>query len=87
MSKQERFVDIYTLDDLTALVNHNFQAFDKRVGKLARRSRTATVFAVAVFAVAAIGCAVLSEMERRKQEEQIYQLTVRVKKLERSEGE
>lgn len=61
MSKQERFMDIYTLDDLTALVNHNFRAFDKRVEKLARRSR--------------------------KQEEQIYQLTVRVKKLERSEGE
>lgn len=82
MSKQGRLVDIHTLDDLTTLVNHNFRAFDKRVGKLARRNRTATVFAVA-----AIGCAVLSEMERRKQEEQIYQLTVRVKKLERSEGE
>lgn len=34
-----------------------------------------------------IGCAIWSEIERRKQEEQIYQLSVRVKKLERGEGE
>ena len=34
-----------------------------------------------------IGCDIWSEVERRKQEEQIYQLSVRVKKLERGEGE
>ena len=31
MSKKGKFVDICTLEDLTALVNHNFQAFEKRV--------------------------------------------------------
>ena len=34
-----------------------------------------------------IGCVIWSEVERRKHEEQIYQLSVRVKKLERGEGE
>lgn len=34
-----------------------------------------------------IGYVIWSEVERRKQEEQIYQLSVRVKKLERGEGE
>ncbi len=34
-----------------------------------------------------IGCVIWSEVERRKQEEQIYQLSGRVKKLERGEGE
>lgn len=38
-------------------------------------------------AIAAIVCAVASEVERRKLDEQVYQLTVRVKKLEHSEGE
>lgn len=37
--------------------------------------------------LASIGCAIWSEVKRRKQEEQIYQLSVRVKKLERGEGE
>ena len=82
MSKKGKFVDICTLEDLTALVNHNFQAFEKRVAKLSRKSSMLTVLAIAAF-----GYAVWSEMERRKQEEQVYQLSVRVKKLEYSEGE
>lgn len=39
MSKKGKFVDICTLEDLTALVNHNFQAFEKRVAKLDRKSK------------------------------------------------
>jgi hypothetical protein len=38
-------------------------------------------------ALAAAGLAVWSELERRKQEEQLYQLSVRVKKLEYGKGE
>ena len=34
-----------------------------------------------------VGCFLWSEVGRRKQEEQIYQLSVRIKKLERSERE
>lgn len=40
-------MDICTLEDLTALVNHNFQAFEKRVAKLSRKSSMLTVLAVA----------------------------------------
>ena len=47
MSKKGKFVDICTLEDLTALVNHNFQAFEKRVAKLSRKSSMLTVLAVA----------------------------------------
>lgn len=82
MSKREMTMPIRTLDDLTDLVNHNFQTFEKFCNKLAGKNRRLTVLTMA-----AIGCAVWSEVERRKQEEQIYQLSVRVKKLERSEGE
>ena len=79
MSKKGKFVDICTLEDLTALVNHNFQAFEKRVAKLSRKSSMLTVLAVAaVMALAA---------ENRKREEQVYQLSVRVKKLEYDKGE
>ena len=46
------------------------------------RNRSATMLALAAF-----GYAVWAEMERRKQEEQVYQLSVRVKKLEYGEGE
>ena len=50
--------------------------------KLTRRNRS-----IAVLAIAAFGYAVWAEMERRKQEEEVYQLSVRVKKLEYGEGE
>lgn len=82
MSKKGKFVDICTLENLTALVSHNFQAFEKRVAKLSRKSSMLTVLAVAavmgVYALAA---------ENRKREEQVYQLSVRVKKLEYDKGE
>lgn len=78
MSKKGKFVDICTLEDLTALVNHNFQAFEKRVAKLSRKSSMLTVLVVGVYALAA---------ENRKREEQVYQLSVRVKKLEYDKGE
>lgn len=40
-----------------------------------------------LLAAVSLGVAVLSEIECRKQEETIYQLSVRVKKLENREGE
>lgn len=82
MGKKGKFVPVSTLGDLTDLLNHNCQALEKRLTKLARRNRS-----VSVLAIAAFGYAVWSEMERRKQEEQVYQLSVRVKKLEYGEGE
>ena len=77
MGKKGKFVPVSTLGDLTDLLNHNCRALEKRLTKLARRNR-----GVAVLAIAAFGYAVWSEMER-----QVYQLSVRVKKLEYGEGE
>lgn len=81
MSKKGKFVDICTLEDLTALVNHNFQAFEERC-QLSRKSSMLTVLAVA----AVVGVYALAA-ENRKREEQVYQLSVRVKKLEYDKGE
>ena len=55
------------------------------LAKLNKQSRSNKAFKA--IAVIAAGCAILSEIERRKLEEQVYQLSIRVKKLERSEGE
>lgn len=82
MSKRGRIVDISTLGDLTALLNHNCHVLEKRLGKLNTRCNLLMIGLTA----AAMGLAVL-ERERRKQEEEIYQLSIRVKKLEYGEGE
>ena len=52
------------------------------LAKLNKQSRSNKVFEA--IAVIAAGCAILSEIERRKLEEQVYQLSIRVKKLERA---
>lgn len=75
-------MSIGTLGDLTALINHNFQVIDKRMNKLFRKNRSVTIMALT-----AIGLAIWSETERRKQEEQIYQLSIKVKELEYGKGE
>ncbi len=53
--------------------------------QLKKQARSNT--ALKALAIVSIGCAIWSEIERRKQEEEIYQLTIRVKKLERNEEE
>lgn len=77
MGKKGQFVPVSTLGDLTELLNHNCRVLEKRLTKLTRRNRS----------IAAFGYAIWAEMERRKQEEEVYQLSVRVKKLEYGEGE
>ncbi len=82
MSRKGKFMSINTLGDLTRVVDHNCRVIDKRLNKLCRKNRRS-----AVLAVVAIGCAIWSEAERRKQEEKIYQLSIMVKKLERTDEE
>ncbi|NCE64132.1 hypothetical protein D1159_05905 [Pseudoflavonifractor sp. 524-17] len=55
------------------------------LAKFNRQNRSNRAFKA--IAVIAAGCAILSEIERRKLEEQVYRLTIRMKKLEHSEGE
>ena len=54
--------------------------FCKQMQRQARSTKMFKLLAAMVFAAA-------TEVERRKLEEQVYQLSVRVKKLERGEGE
>lgn len=82
MVKAKKPVPITSMGDLVDLVNHNCDIFERRIKKLAKSTRS-----LKVLCVAAIGYAVYSAIEYKKQEEQVYQLSVRVKKLENSEGE
>lgn len=79
---KESVMSVSTLGDLTALMNHNFLVADKRMSKLFRKNRSVTVLALT-----AIGLVIWSEVERRKQEEQIYQLSIKLKELEYGKGE
>lgn len=82
MAKKKKPVPIKTMGDL--LVNHNVECdfFDRSIKKLTKKNRS-----LKVLCVVAIGCAVYTAIENRKQEETIYQLSIRVKKLENSKGE
>ncbi len=73
---------IRSMGDLVDLVNHNCEVFDRRTKKLAKSTRN-----LKVLCVVTIGYAVYTAVKSRNQEEQIYQLSVKVKKLERGEGE
>ena len=53
--------------------------------QMQRQARSTKMFKL--LAVGAMVLAAATEVERRKLEEQVYQLSVRVKKLERGEGE
>lgn len=82
MAKKKNIVPINSMRDLVDLVNHNCELFDRRTRKLAKGNRN-----LKVLCLMAIGYAIYTGIQCRKQEEQIYQLSVRVNKLEQSEGE
>ncbi len=80
MKKVEKTLIVRTMGDVVELVNRNVDCFNRQLRKLSKKNRRLTILAVA-----AIGCAIWSESERRKQEEEVYRLSVRVKKLEHFE--
>lgn len=82
MAIKKNTVPISSMEDLVNLINHNVEVLDRRTRKLAKSSRS-----LRVLCMFAIGYAIYAAVENRKQEEKIYQLSVRVKKLERDEGE
>lgn len=82
MAKKTKSVPIASMGDLIDLVNHNCDLFDRRTKKLAKSGRK-----LKVLCVLSIGYAIHTAIKCRKQEEQVYQLSVRVNKLEQSEGE
>ena len=79
MAKKKNIVPINSMQDQ---VNHNSQVLDRRTKKLVRSARN-----VKILCFIAVGYAIYTAIECRKQEEQIYQLSVKMNKLEQSEGE
>lgn len=83
MAKNNKKVMIVkTLEDTVELVNHNSLALEHTIQKVAKRNR-----GLKILSVVAIACAVCTAVECRKQEEELYKLSIRVKKLENKEGE
>lgn len=82
MAKKKNIVPINSMRDLVDLVNHNSQVLDRRTKKLVKSARN-----MKILCFIAVGYAIYTVIEYRKQEEQVYQLSVRVNKLEQSEGE
>ena len=82
MARKKNIVPVNSMRDLVDLVNHNSEVLDRRTRKLGKKSRN-----LKVLCVIAIGYAIYAAVENRKQEERVYQLSVRVQKLEQGEGE
>ncbi len=82
MAKKKNIVPINSMGDLVDLVNHNSTVLDRRTKKLAKSTRN-----VNVLCFIAVGYAIYTTIQCRKQEEQLYQISLKVKKLERDEGE
>lgn len=82
MVKKKNIVPINSMGDLVDLINHNSNVLDRRTKKLAKGNRN-----LKVLCIMAIGYAIYTGIQCRKQEEQIYQLSVKMNKLEQSEGE
>ncbi len=83
MAKKKKSVaPIRSMGDMVALVNHNCDLFDRQIKKLAKSNHN-----LRLLSVVAVGFALYTAVECRKQEEKVYQLSVRVQKLERGEGE
>ena len=82
MAKKKNIVPINSMGDLVDLINHNSNVLDRRTRKLAKGNRN-----LKVLCLMASGYAIYTGIQFRKQEEQIYQLSVKMNKLEQSEGE
>lgn len=80
--KKLETMSISDLKDLLNLVNHNAEVSDRVFRKFMRKNRTAKMLGAT-----AIVCAVYTAVKFYKQEEELYKLSVRVKKLENKEEE
>ena len=82
MLKKKNIVPIASMSDLVDMVNHNSEVLDRRTKKLAKSTRNTKILCFI-----AVGCVICTAIKCRKQEEQCYQLSIKVKKLERNEEE
>ena len=84
MARKKKIVSvpIRTTEDLLNLINHNVDATEKALAKLSRKNRR-----LGVVSAVAIVFALCAASECRKQDEELYKLSIRVQKLENKEGE
>lgn len=80
--KKDNIMVVKTLEDVVSLVNHNTEVLDRSIRKVARSSRKWKALGVLV----AIG-AIYTAVECRKQNEELYRLSLKIEKLENKEGE
>lgn len=75
-------VPVHNLADLVEIVNLNADSFGRQIKRISKNSRRISVLSGVVAALV-----IYSTNQRQKLEEQIYQLSLKVKKLERDEEE
>ena len=81
--KKEKVMIVKTLGDAVELINHNTTALEHAIEKVAKKKNRGLKF----LCIAALACAVYTAVECRKQDEELYRLSIRVRKLENEEGE
>ena len=81
-TNSNRTMVIHNIGDMVALENHNTQALGHRLKKLAKRNRSMTLIGLLT-----VGGLIYLADKSRKQEEELYKLSIRVEKLENKEGE
>lgn len=81
-NKSIHTMTIRNIDDLVALVNYNTRVSCHKLEKLAKRNRTMTTIGLIT-----AGVVIYIADKSRKLDEELYKLSVRVKKLENKEGE
>lgn len=81
-NKSNRTMIIHDIEDLVALENHNTRALCHKLEKLAKRNRTMTTIGLIT-----AGVVIYIADKSRKLDEELYKLSIRVKKLENKEGE
>lgn len=80
--KKFEYVPVNSLEDMVELVNDNVDVFDRKIAKLTKRNRS-----LMALSVVAVSYAIYAIMQTRKQDEELYRLSIRVNKLENKEGE
>lgn len=84
MARKKKIVSvpIRTTEDLLNLINHNVDATEKMFAKLGKKNRR-----IGIISAFAVVFALCTASECRKQDDEIYKLSLRLDKLENKEGE
>lgn len=82
MAKEMQSVLIDTLEDAVDLINNNTEVIMSNITKLSKQNRR-----LKLLNVFAVGCGIYLIKKLSDRDEELYKLSVRIKKLENKEGE